>query len=529
MMARYASVRHSVRSLCGGLLLLVLIVRFAGAGETSAPPAPAPAAETAHAAETPAAAAAPAPAPAPAVPPAVVPVLPHEVSSPAVPVPGHGGVPGQAAPNPNAESLAGKEKAAPATADVPAVAAAPAVETPAANAQADAEAARLAEEHKKKREEERKTQMAEAEEFVQIADKTLMETLPYPLNLLLGASIFGITLWRYLAAVGAVLVAMILMWALARRFRGSQRVLQEPERFGRWQLVGAVLVIAMRYASRIILFALLVRGVSSLLVTPYHPDIVWLSNMLIYLGVATYLFDLASIVDFVYGNRIFQGDNRLAETIRPIMVKGVQALIILVTGMHIYQDVTGQTMFSVLAGLGIGGLALALASQETLRNLLGFASIAFDKVFLVGDAVSIAGYDGTIEHVGLRSMRIRTYDGRAVVIPNNTAINSNIINLNRRPYIRREMRIALSPKNTFAKVEQAMELIREAMDTHEGKVAGLPPVVRFVDFEPGRFVIQAMFWYDAQKPFYHDESSRINLEVAKRLCAAEIQYAEWPT
>ncbi|MCD8349484.1 MAG: mechanosensitive ion channel family protein [Planctomycetaceae bacterium] len=209
-----------------------------------------------------------------------------------------------------------------------------------------------------------------------------------------------------------------------------------------------------------------------------------------------------------------------------MILKIVRIFILIIGGTHIYQDLTGRTMVSVLAGLGIGGLALALASQETLRNMLGFASIAFDKAFLVGDAVTIANFDGTVEHVGMRSMRLRSYDGSSVVIPNNTAINSNIINLNRRPYIRRLIRIHLSPKNPYPKLERALDVIGAALETHEGKVPGLPPVVRFEDYEPARFVIQAFFWYDADKPFYPDECSRINLEIAKRLFEEGVEYAE---
>lgn len=400
--------------------------------------------------------------------------------------------------------------------------------TPAPATVSQTEADALAEEeYKKQREQIRQEQMEEAREFVQTADEKVSKTLPYPLNILMGVSFFGITLWRYLAGAALLAAAVGLSYYVRRRFRTAERLCGDGEcaLSGR-QLVVSVLTLALRGPVRMTILGLLVRATSSLLVTRYHPDIVWVANLLIFLGFVAYLFDLVGIVDRVYGNRLFKADHRLVETVRPILVLLARGVVILFAGMHIYHEVTGKTMVSILAGLGLGGVAIALASQETLRNLLGFASIAFDRAFLVGDAVNVAEYEGTVEHVGLRSIRLRTYDGNAVVIPNNAAINSNVVNLNRRPFVRREIRIHLHPQNPYAKVEEAMRLIREVVELHEGKVPGLSPVVRFVDFEPARFVIQALFWYDAKKAFFFDECSRINMEIAKRLSEAGVMYAE---
>ncbi|MCD8138672.1 MAG: mechanosensitive ion channel family protein [Planctomycetaceae bacterium] len=406
------------------------------------------------------------------------------------------------------------------------------VSTPAAaDADADAERkaaeAEAAEQHRLRREAERRSQLAEAEELVHSADRTVMQSLPYPFNLLLGVSVFGITLWRYLVALLIIGLAIYAVHFFRVRFRRAGNQLQSRQNLTRWQTAVNVLLVPLRNPVKLVLFGRVLRLVSSLLVTAYHPDVVWISNLILFAALVLYLYDLVGMVDQVYGATIFRtGNNRLMETVRPMILRIVRIFILVIGGTHIYQDLTGRTMVSVLAGLGIGGLALALASQEMLRNLLGFASIAFDKAFLVGDAVSIANYDGTVEHVGMRSMRLRTYDGSSVVIPNNTAINSNITNLNRRPYIRRLIRIHLSPKNPYPKVERALDVITAALETHEGKVPGLPPVVRFEDYEPARFVIQALFWYDADKPFYPDECSRINLEIAKRLFEEGIEYAE---
>ena len=387
-------------------------------------------------------------------------------------------------------------------------------------------AAQAEAELKEKREQERQELLKEAEEFVASADEKIINTLPYPLNYLFGVTLFNIPLWRYAAGCGLLLLGILLIWGILFWFRRIRRRVENREPEKRWRRGVDVAILALRNPIKFIIPGLVIRNVSNLLVTAYHPDFVWFSNLLVFLGIVFYFFDLVGIIDTVYGERIFHSNDRLMETVRPILLKIIRAFILFLAFMHIYQAVTGQTMVSVLAGLGIGGLALALASQETLKNLLGFASIAFDKVFLVGDPVNIASYEGVVEHVGIRSLRLRAYNGNSVIIPNSTAINSDIVNLSRRPYIRREIRIALSPANPHEKMVAALDAIRDALDDHEGKIAGLPPVVRFADYEPARFIVQALFWYDAGKPFYLDECSRMNLEICKRLTELGIVYAD---
>ncbi|MCC8179448.1 MAG: mechanosensitive ion channel family protein [Planctomycetes bacterium] len=399
------------------------------------------------------------------------------------------------------------------------------VVTTAADAEAAAKAAEEAEQ-RRQREQERQQLLDEAHQLAETADRTVMESLPYPLNFLVGYHLFGVALWRYLLSVLIVGAALLLMWYLRKRVVDKQRMLDAKAKDNRWYMLLEVALLALRRPLRLVMVAVLLRIISSLVVTAYHPDVVWVSNLLLWLAAALYLYELVGLVDKVYGDRIFHAKDRLMQTVRPIALLLVRALIILFAAMHVYQSMTGQTMISVLAGLGIGGVALALASQETLKNLLGFASIALDKAFLVGDNVTIADYDGTVEHVGLRSTRLRGFDGTAIVIPNSTAINSDIVNKNRQPYMRREINLHLSPLNSYDKMVKAMELVEDALSEHQGKISGLPPVVRFVDFQPARFLIQAYFWYDANQPYFFDESSRINLEILKRFSGEGILFAE---
>ena len=97
----------------------------------------------------------------------------------------------------------------------------------------------------------------------------------------------------------------------------------------------------------------------------------------------------------------------------------------------------GFPAYSVLAGLGVGGLAVALAARDSLANLLGSMLIMIEKPFRVGHVVRVSGSEGTVEDVGFRSTRIRTSDNSLISIPNNAVVNATIENLSLR-MMRRE-------------------------------------------------------------------------------------------
>jgi MscS family membrane protein len=92
----------------------------------------------------------------------------------------------------------------------------------------------------------------------------------------------------------------------------------------------------------------------------------------------------------------------------------------------------GYDIVSVLTGLGIGGLALAMAAQDTLANVFGSLTIFADKPFQVDDVVNIGGHTGTVTDVGLRTCRVRTFEDTLVTVPNKMLVGSTVENLSAR-------------------------------------------------------------------------------------------------
>ncbi len=381
---------------------------------------------------------------------------------------------------------------------------------------------------KLERERQREEVIEHAREEADDVDDELLSAVPSTVRSVLGYRILGVRFWRIL--VGAfIIIGSALLWIIIKRRFDARRKSRDTivTVLGGWHLMAHVLLLALRNTVKVLLIGISLKLLATFIVTRFHPEIIWVSNIFIYFSLIVYLYDLVGLIDSYYGSRLFHSPDRLLDTVRPLVFKCIRGFILLIGALHIYQSVTGETLVSIIAGLGIGGLALALASQETLKNLLGFASIAMDQPFLVGDNIIIGEDEGVVETVGMRSLRIRKFDGSCAILPNSNAIATNILNKSRRPFIRGTFTLFLHPNNGIDKIEQAISLARQAMENHNGAVEGKPPVVRFEEWQPARLVINAYFWFDPNSQYdYSDEAARLNTEVYRRLSEAGIVFAE---
>jgi MscS family membrane protein len=126
----------------------------------------------------------------------------------------------------------------------------------------------------------------------------------------------------------------------------------------------------------------------------------------------------------------------------------------------------GYPVTTVIAGLGIGGVALALAAQKTVENLFGSISILADQPFLVGDTIRVDTIEGTVEVIGLRSTRIRTVERTLVIIPNGKLADMRIESLGPRDRIRFATKLALSRETTPAQIEGLVKALRVKLREH---------------------------------------------------------------
>ncbi len=157
-------------------------------------------------------------------------------------------------------------------------------------------------------------------------------------------------------------------------------------------------------------------------------------------------------------------------------------VIILAIGGLVTLDYFGVDPTAVLAGLGIGGIAVALAAQKTLENVIGGLSIIFDKAVSVGDSVKLGEIVGTVDSIGLRSTRIRTLDRTIVSVPNSQIAAVNIETLSTRDKFWFHHVVGLDYETTSEQMHAVLDGIRGHLEAHQRIDHGEPIRARFSRF-----------------------------------------------
>ena len=154
----------------------------------------------------------------------------------------------------------------------------------------------------------------------------------------------------------------------------------------------------------------------------------------------------------------------------------------------------GVSVASLIAGLGIGGLAIALAAQKTVENLFGTLSIGVDQPMREGDFVKIYDFVGTVEQIGLRSTRIRTLDRTVITIPNGELANQRIESFAVRDRIRLSCVLGLLYQTSAVQMRGVLTDLRRVLHDHP-KIWPDAVVVRFRELASSSLEIEVMAWF----------------------------------
>lgn len=166
-----------------------------------------------------------------------------------------------------------------------------------------------------------------------------------------------------------------------------------------------------------------------------------------------------------FGSRAERTEGKLDDQLVPLVSKFVKVLVILIGVAYILHGI-GVDVSSYLVGVSIGGLALALAAQDTLKNLFGSAMIFLDRPFQIGDWINYNGMDGTVEEVGFRSTRVRTFYNSVITVPNGKLADSHVDNYGMRVYRRYSTHITITYDTPPERIEVFIEGLREIVRNH---------------------------------------------------------------
>ncbi|UCE06475.1 MAG: mechanosensitive ion channel family protein [bacterium] len=211
----------------------------------------------------------------------------------------------------------------------------------------------------------------------------------------------------------------------------------------------------------------------------------------------------------------------LDDQLLPIARKGVKAIIWIVAVIVALNN-AGYDVGAVLAGLGIGGLAFALAAQDTVSNLFGGFTILTDKPFKINERVKIAGYDGTLKEIGIRTSRLVTLEGRTVTIPNSTFTKNPIENVSSEPSRKVVLNLGLTYDMTDKQMGLAMNLLKEIAANNENVEEKV--LTSFNGF--GDFSLNILFIYYIKKDSdIFDTQTQMNLEILKKFNENNLEFA----
>ncbi len=184
------------------------------------------------------------------------------------------------------------------------------------------------------------------------------------------------------------------------------------------------------------------------------------------IAVLIFVFLRAADIVYVYArNYVLTTPGKLDNQLLPIIERLIQFLIVL-AGLITILHHLNVNVTAMIAGLSIGGLALALAAQDTVKNFIGSAMIFIDQPFQIGDYIEATNYAGTVEEVGFRSVRLRNIDQSVISVPNGNVANDTIINLGLRPMRRVQLNIGVTYNTNPDKIDQYLQALRTLVEKH---------------------------------------------------------------
>ncbi len=193
-----------------------------------------------------------------------------------------------------------------------------------------------------------------------------------------------------------------------------------------------------------------------------------LSRLLATVIALTFTWVLLRVIDFItiiLKDRAELTESKMDDQLVPFIKDMLKIFVVLISTGIILGAILHFNVAGILTGLGIGGLALALAAQDTLANLFGSITIFLDRPFTVGDIVKVGEVTGTVEKVGFRSTRLRTTEKTFVTIPNKKMTDSSVDNLTLRTHRRVNMVVGLSYDTSTDQLKNIICDIQNYFDT----------------------------------------------------------------
>ena len=232
-------------------------------------------------------------------------------------------------------------------------------------------------------------------------------------------------------------------------------------------------------------------------------------SILIVLDITWFFGRLFSSLLQVYWGKQSNGQ---ANKMMPIIKRTILVIVWLI-GIVMALSNVGVNISALLGTLGIGGIAFALAAQDTVKNVFGAFTILTDKPFSIGDTIRVDSYEGTVVDVGVRSTKIMNYDKRIITFPNYKITDTSIVNISSEPMRRVVLNLGLTYDTTSEKMKEALELLKSIPKRVENVSSNPSDIVAvFTEYSDSALVIMYIYFIEKQGDIL-GVTSHMNMEI----------------
>ena len=256
-----------------------------------------------------------------------------------------------------------------------------------------------------------------------------------------------------------------------------------------------------------------------------------------FINVVTKLFEICSVLVFAkaFAKSCLPGSTLVKkikantkqdveDSMFDFILKIVRIIIYIIAGFTII-TILGVNLNGLVAGLGIGGVIITLAAQDTAKNLFGGLVIFIDKPFVVGDWIQIDAFEGTVEDITFRSTRIRTFENSLVNIPNSTMSDSSIVNWSKMEKRRYKTNLCIQLNTPLEKIEKFMARVREMLQQRDA-IFDETILVKFEEItDNGVSILISSYTDSVDYTSYLTERQNINTKIMKILKEENIELA----
>lgn len=316
--------------------------------------------------------------------------------------------------------------------------------------------------------------------------------------------VFGFEVWQLVMLVGLLIAAFVVGYVITFII---VKILQRNQRFNK-QRLQKFIVGPLRFFIMVLMF----RATFDMIAPSLTARAVFEARTFLIIAIYWILLGVVDLVMSRLADRMRRNGQQDAAVLLKPAATGVKLIVTLVA-IITWMDNLGYEVTTILAGLGVGGVAVALAAQKSLENLLGSITIYASQPVHVGDFCKFGKTLGTVEEIGLRATQLRTVARTIVHIPNALFASGEIENLTQRDKILYRTRLRLSYEDTPEQVKQVLAKIRELIKQHEF-IDETDSRIRFLEF--GEYAQELeLYVYIKTKIFseYLEHREDINLKI----------------